>query len=98
MKTITTCSGTVDYSQMTGERILPFMFVLNEADSILHPTEGQYQKFCYDVTGIGQDTSKYADLSHFLLGSNYSEPSPYIRTRRPCGLALFPEFQSSESV
>lgn len=68
MKTITTCSETVDYSKVTGERILPFLFVLNEADSILHPAEGEYQKFCYDVAGVGQDSSQYADLSHFLLG------------------------------
>lgn len=68
MKTITTCSETVDYSKVPGERILPFLFVLNEADSVLHPEEGDYQKFCYDVTGVGQNTSEYADLSHFLLG------------------------------
>lgn len=68
MKTITTCSGTVDYSKVTGDRILPFVFVLNETESVLHPAEGENQKFCYDVAGVGTDTSQYADLSHFLLG------------------------------
>ena len=68
MNTITTCSETVDYSKVTGNRILPFLFTLNEADSVLHPEEGEYQKFCYDVTGVGQDAPQYADLSHFLLG------------------------------
>lgn len=68
MKTITTCSETVDYSKVSGERILPFLFTLNETDSVLHPAEGEYQKFCYDVTGVGQDAPQYADLSHFLLG------------------------------
>lgn len=68
MKTITTCSKTADYSQVMGNPILPFLFTLNEADSVLNPAEGQNQKFCYDVEGVGQNTSKYADLSHFLLG------------------------------
>ncbi len=68
MKTISTCSETADYSQVIGERILPFLFTLNEADSVLHPAEGEYQKFCYDVTGVGQNMPIYADLSHFLLG------------------------------
>ena len=37
MKSIKTCSGTADYSKVTGDRILPFLFVLNEADSVLNP-------------------------------------------------------------
>lgn len=62
------CSNSIDYSQVTGERILPFRFTLNMEDSILHPEEGEKQRFCYDVEGVGQDTSRFADLSHFLLG------------------------------
>lgn len=62
------CSSQVDYSTVMSDRILPFQFSLNLQDSILYPSEGQYQKFCYDVLGVGQDTSQYADLSHFLLG------------------------------
>lgn len=68
MKTITLCSKSVDYSKVSGERILPFVFSLNEEDSVLNPTEGQNQKFCYDITGVGQDKPQFADLSHFLLG------------------------------
>lgn len=68
MKKVTVCSATVDYSKVSGERILPFVFTLNEADSVLEPKDGENQKFCYDVSGVGQDTSQYADLSHFLLG------------------------------
>lgn len=68
MKTITTCAETADYSKVMGERILPFLFVLNEADSVLHPTEGQYQKFCYDVEGVGQNTPQFVDMSSFILG------------------------------
>lgn len=63
-----TCSTSIDYSQVQGERILPFRFTLNMEDSILNPGPGQKQRFCYDVDGVGQDTSLFADLSHFLLG------------------------------
>lgn len=68
MKTVTTCSEMVDYSKVMGDRMLPFIFVLNEADSVLNPSEGQHQKFCYDIAGVGQDAPQFADLSHFLLG------------------------------
>ncbi|MDD6441863.1 MAG: hypothetical protein PUG71_07135 [bacterium] len=67
MITNTTCNQQVDYSSIPGDRILPFVFTLNLDDSILYPSEGEYQKFCYDIIGVGQDTSQYADLSHFLL-------------------------------
>lgn len=62
------CNNEVDYSQIVGDRILPFVFSLNLEASVLYPEPGQYQTFCYDVVGVGQDTSQYADLSHFLLG------------------------------
>lgn len=62
------CSNTVDYSTVMGDRILPFVFTLNEEDSILNPGEGEHQRFCYDVMGVGQDRPQFADLSHFLLG------------------------------
>lgn len=68
MTTKSTCNKRIDYSEILGERILPFVFSLNIDDSILYPSEGEYQKFCYDILGVGEDTSKYADLSHFLLG------------------------------
>ena len=68
MTTNSVCSNQVNYATVSGDRILPFLFTLNLEDSILYPEEGAYQKFCYDISGIGQDTSDYADLSHFLLG------------------------------
>ena len=68
MLTNTTCNSQVDYSTVLGERILPFVFSLNLEDSVLYPSDGEYQKFCYDIVGVGEDTSQYADLSHFLLG------------------------------
>lgn len=68
MKTKSMCDNQVDYSTIMGERILPFVFSLNLEDSILTPGENEYQKFCYDIYGVGEDASQYADLSHFLLG------------------------------
>lgn len=62
------CNEQVDYSQVSGNRILPFVFTLNLADSILNPVQGQFQRFCYDIEGVGQDQPIFADLSHFLLG------------------------------
>lgn len=62
------CVNRVDYSQVEGDRILPFRFTLNLDESILYPGSGEKQKFCYEVEGVGQDTSRFADLSHFLLG------------------------------
>ncbi len=63
-----TCSHEADYSKVMGDRVLPFVFTLNLEKSVLFPGEGQKQKFCYDIEGVGQDSSEYADLSHFLLG------------------------------
>ena len=54
MKSIKTCSGTADYSKVTGDRILPFLFVLNEADSVLNPVEDDLSHF---VLGICKDIS-----------------------------------------
>lgn len=62
------CVTSIDYSEVMGDRILPFRFTLNEEVSILNPSAGQKQKFCYDIEGVGQDTSQFADLSHFLFG------------------------------
>lgn len=68
MKAVTLCSKTADYSKVAGEKILPFVFALNEEDSLLNPGEGEHQKFCYDVVGVGQNNPKQVNLSHFVLG------------------------------
>ncbi|MDD2574224.1 MAG: hypothetical protein PHS13_08265 [Firmicutes bacterium] len=62
------CSTDIDYSQVTEDPILPFIFQLNLADSILDPDPGENQRFCYNVMGVGEDTDEFADLSHFVLG------------------------------
>lgn len=62
------CNLEVDYSTVPGERILPFQISLNLSDSILAPTAGENQRFCYDVVAVGKDNSAYADLSHLVLG------------------------------
>ena len=68
MATNPTCNLQIDYSRVSGKKILPFLISLNLEESILTPTETEYQKLCYDITGIGDDKSQYADLSHLLFG------------------------------
>lgn len=68
MITSSKCNQEVDYSTIPGDRIIPFVFSLDLDDSNLYPLEGEYQKFCYNIIGVGQDSPQYADLSHFLLG------------------------------
>ncbi len=60
------CNTTINYASVPGDVILPFEFTLDPS-SILYPAPGQNQQFIYTVTGNGEDTSEYADLSHFLL-------------------------------
>lgn len=62
------CAQSVDFSAVSGTRILPFRFYLDEASSNLSSSDGELQRFCYTVEGVGEDTAAYADLSHFLLG------------------------------
>lgn len=62
------CNIEIDYSEIIGERILPFVIELDLIDSVLEPGPGENQRFCYNVTGVGNDTSLYADLSHLVLG------------------------------
>lgn len=62
------CNYEIDYSTVSGDRILPFVFSLNIEQSVLYPADGENQKFCYDIEGKGQDEPRYADLSHFLFG------------------------------
>lgn len=68
MATKVMCVNSIDYSQVEGNRILPFRFTLNLEESVLYPNAGEKQKFCYEIEGVGQDNSRFADLSHFLFG------------------------------
>lgn len=68
MMTNTMCDKRVDYSAIPGDKVLPFIFSLNLEDSLLYPEEGEYQRFCYDILAVGEDSPEEADLSHFLLG------------------------------
>lgn len=62
------CNTQIDYSQIViGERILPYVFELDLALSILNPAPGQNQRFCYRVTGVGEDISTFVTLSHWVL-------------------------------
>lgn len=62
------CEKMIDYSQVMGPRILPFKFELDVAASNLDPDPGENQRFCYNITGVGEEGPDFADLSHFVLG------------------------------
>lgn len=55
------CNKSIDYSKVTDDRVLPFVFELNLKDSNLYPDEGEKQRFCYTVSGVGSDTTKNVD-------------------------------------
>lgn len=61
------CNVQVDYSQEIGSN-LPFVVALDVENSILTPGPGEFQKFCYVVTGVGTDVPTLNDLSHWVLG------------------------------
>ena len=65
---IPACNRKIDYSTVQGTRILPFQISLNLIDSVLDPSVGENQRFCYDIAAVGEDISLYADLSHLVLG------------------------------
>jgi hypothetical protein len=65
------CDYQIDYSTVTIEdRIIPFKFELDLALSMLDPPPGQNQRFCYRVTGVGENISTYQSLSHWVLSLN----------------------------
>ena len=72
------CSLEIDYSTVPGEQILPFQVSLNLSDSILAPSAGENQRFCYDVVGVGKDSVAYADLNHVVFGICSSIPAKDI--------------------
>lgn len=61
------CNTLIDYSSLPGS-VLPFTVQLDLVNSILTPALGEYQRFCYIVTGVGSDTSEQKNLSHWVLG------------------------------
>lgn len=62
------CDNRIDYSPIViGERILPYVFELDPDLSVLDPPEGQNQRFCYRVTGVGENISTFVSLSHWVL-------------------------------
>lgn len=62
------CNLEIDYSEIQGDRILPFVIELDTAASNLEPDPGENQRFCYHIAGVGEDNSDFADLSHLVLG------------------------------
>lgn len=61
------CVNTVDYSLVPADPRVPFLFELDEEASLLYPEADENQRFCYLITGVGENNSGFADLSHFVL-------------------------------
>ncbi|NMC55922.1 MAG: hypothetical protein GYA50_01705 [Eubacteriaceae bacterium] len=68
------CSIGIDYSEITGDYILPFAIALDLNSSILYPQSGELQRFCYLITGKGDLDTVNIDLDHitFALGGGIS--------------------------
>jgi hypothetical protein len=64
----TDCNLSINYTNVPGTPILPFIITLDTTLSILDPAPGQNQRFCYRVIGVGQDNNTFADLSHIVFG------------------------------
>ena len=62
------CNLLADYSQVESDPILPFLVTLNLTSSRLAPAAGENQRFCYDVTGVGEAGCGSADLNRLVLG------------------------------
>lgn len=66
MSTQLLCNTEIDYSTLPGS-VIPFTFALDLVNSILDPGPGEFQRFCYIVTGVGEDVPTQKDLSHWVL-------------------------------
>lgn len=62
------CAAFINYADVPGDRILPFTITLDLEHSILNPSAGENQRFCYRIDGVGQDVPTQADLSHIVFG------------------------------
>ncbi len=61
------CNTIIDYSTIPGAETIPFTFELDLENSNLSPAPGEFQRFCYIVTGVGEDDPTQKDLSHWVL-------------------------------
>ncbi len=62
------CQTQIDYSTVpVQDRFIPFRVELDLDLSNLTPGPGENQRFCYRLTGIGEDNNDFIDLSHWVL-------------------------------
>jgi hypothetical protein len=65
---VLTCETEIDYSTVTvQDRVLPFLVELDLGLSNLIPGPEENQRFCYRLTGVGEDEPQFIDLSHWVL-------------------------------
>jgi len=63
-----TCDIAINYSEIIGEKVLPFLISLDLANSVMIPAPGRNQRFCYTVTGVGSKMPADANLDYLILG------------------------------
>jgi len=61
------CNLEIDYTEVPGSG-LPFKVALDLENSVITPEEGENQKFCYTITGVGSEDPMQKDLSQWVLG------------------------------
>jgi hypothetical protein len=62
------CNTCINYSEVIGEKIIPFLVELDLEASNLNPAPGENQHFSYNITGMGTDDDKYVNLKHIVFG------------------------------
>lgn len=63
-----TCNTRIDYTPVVVDgKSIPFVVELDLSLSVLDPMPGENQKFCYRLTGVGEDNSDFINLSHWVL-------------------------------
>lgn len=57
----------IDYTNVGEDKKLPYVVELDLENSILAPVHGEHQRFCYQITGVGEDIPLYSELKQFVL-------------------------------
>ncbi len=74
----TQCSVQIDYTNVGEDKKLPFVIELDLENSVLAPVHGENQRFCYQITGVGEDIPLYSSLNYFILDLIGDIPEDHI--------------------